>query len=68
MRRREFIAGLGGVAAGGVDAEACDAGGRIPQRNVTWATDVRSADDAGSVVDRWITAFNSNDVDGAVAA
>jgi len=28
---------------------------------------VRPADDAGSIVDRWVTAFNSNDVDALVS-
>jgi uncharacterized protein (TIGR02246 family) len=31
------------------------------------ATAERPADDAGSVVDRWVTAFNSNDVDALVS-
>jgi uncharacterized protein (TIGR02246 family) len=30
-------------------------------------TAARPADDAGSVVDRWVTAFNSNDVDALVS-
>jgi hypothetical protein len=46
MKRREFIATLGGVAAGGVGAEAADAGGRISQRNITRATtEVHNASD-----------------------
>ena len=64
MRRREFIAALGGVAAGSVGASG--AGGRAPQRNATWAGDAGPTGDAGSVVDRWVTAFNSNDVDALV--
>jgi uncharacterized protein (TIGR02246 family) len=58
MKRREFIAALGGVAAGSVGASG--AGG------ATWAGDAGPTGDAGSVVDRWVTAFNSNDVDALV--
>ena len=64
MKRREFIAALGGAAAGSVGPGASGAGGR--QRNATWAGDGGPTADAGSVVDRWVTAFNSNDVDALV--
>jgi len=66
MKRREFIAALGGAAAGSVGAGASGAGGRVAQRNATWAGDAGPTGDAGSVVDRWVTAFNSNDVDALV--
>ena len=34
MRRRAFIAALGGAAAGGAGAAARDAGDRVPQHHI----------------------------------